>query len=106
MKVIAHTTITVPAAAITVNEDPDGDLSITLDGLRLKWYGAVSLGAPGIEPGTEHAWIRARTCEALYTAMSPGGLDSYTQMLIRTSRGWHEVCELVNTELGGGRVLD
>ena len=107
MKTIAHTTITVPSAAVTVSEDPASrDLSITLNGLRPSWHGAVALGTPGLEPGAEHAWIRTRTCEALFTAMGPGGLDDYTQMLIRTSPGWYEVCELVNAELGGGRVLE
>ncbi|HEX9227532.1 MAG TPA: hypothetical protein VF885_12890 [Arthrobacter sp.] len=107
MKVIAHTTITVPSASVSVNEDPASrELTISINGFRPSWHGTVTLGAPAVEPGDEHAWIRTRTCEALYTAMGPHGLDAYTQMLIRTSPGWYEVCELVNAELGAGRVLE
>lgn len=34
------------------------------------------------------------------------GLDDYTKTLVSTSCGWYEVCQMANTELGAGRVLE
>jgi hypothetical protein len=105
---IAHAVISVPPASVVVEEDPDTrELSIAINGRGRNWYGRTFLGkASSLEPGPEHTWIRTRTCEALFTAMGPRGLDSYTQMLIHTTPGWYDVCELINAELGGVRVLE
>lgn len=105
-EVIAHITVRTPAAAVDVWKDDDGELTIHINGLARKWHGLIDLGPePSIEPGPEHAWIRTQVCEALYTAMGRYGLDNYTKVLVSTSRGWYDVCQLANGELGDGRFL-
>lgn len=107
-RIIAEATLPVPVTHIFVEENQETrELGIAMVGIRRNWDGRIELGKTGIiTPGPEHAWIRSQVCEALFTAMGPRGLDSYTQVLIRTSPGWYDVCELANTELGGGRVLE
>lgn len=104
--VIAHVTVRTPSAAVDVWKDDEGELTIHINGLARKWHGVIDLGRePSIEPGAEHAWIRTQVCEALYAAMGRHGLDSYTKVLVSTSRGWYDVCQLANNELGDGRSL-
>jgi hypothetical protein len=108
MRIIAEATLPVPVVHVFVEEDPETrELGLAVVGIRRNWDGRIGLGKTGsIEPGPEHAWIRTQVCEALFTAMGPRGLDSYTQVLIRTSPGWYDVCELANAELGADRVLE
>ncbi|QOD05677.1 hypothetical protein [Pseudarthrobacter sp. BIM B-2242] len=106
-EVIAHITVRTPSAAVDVWKDDAGELTIRINGLARKWHGVIDLGRePSIEPGSEHAWIRTQVCEALYAAMGRYGLDDYTKTLVSTSRGWYDVCQLANNELGAGRVLE
>jgi hypothetical protein len=105
--VIAQVRVKTPTATIEVWKEESGDLSLRITGLFLNWFGRIELSGSGtIEPGPEHAWVRTRVCEALYTAMGRYGLDEYTRTLITTSPGWYEICKMANAELGGGRVLE
>ena len=105
--VIAHAEVRTPAAAVDVWKDDEGELTIYINGLGRKWHGLIDLGRePSITPGIEHAWIRTQVCEALYSAMGRYGLDAYTKVLVSTSRGWFDVCEMANAELGEGRALE
>lgn len=106
-RVIARITVRTPAAAVDVWKDDKGELTIHINGLARKWHGLIDLGPEAsIEPGSEHAWIRTQVCEALHAAMGRNSLDNYTKVLISTSHGWYDVCQLANAELGAGRVLE
>lgn len=105
-EVIAHVTVHRPQAALYVWKGDDGELTIHVNGMAKNWYGIIDLGRDAsIEPGPEHAWIRTQVFEALHTAMGRYGFDSYTKVLVSTSRGWYDICQLANAALGAGRVL-
>lgn len=78
---------------------------ITLKGQCDTVQGLVANG-PRERGRAPHPWIRTEVREALHTAMGRHGHDDYTKVLVSTSRGWYDVCQMANPELGAGHVLE